>query len=141
MVGNSSYQKRMARNLLVYIRSDLYGLHCVNRSSWTATTLATLTTYGISDVLLIWCIEPSYYKRLPKTRLSSVCIVGIQKKTIDTYSLLFQAAQGNWFLLFQTNIAIRISRKTIVILSKIFLLPQTAATGIFCINRFKNVRK
>ena len=37
VVGNSLYQKILAQNLLIFI-----GLHCVNRSSWSATTLATL---------------------------------------------------------------------------------------------------
>ena len=36
-VGSSWYQKKLAHNLLIYI-----GLHCVRRSLWTVTTLATL---------------------------------------------------------------------------------------------------
>ena len=36
-------------------------------------------------------------ERLLKTGLGSVCIVEIQKKTIDKYCLLFHAAQGNLF--------------------------------------------
>ena len=37
VVGSSLYQKILAQNLLIFI-----GLHCVNRLSWSATTLATL---------------------------------------------------------------------------------------------------
>ena len=41
-------KKILAWNLLIYI-----GLHCVNRSSWIATTLATLINVPVLDLLLL----------------------------------------------------------------------------------------
>ena len=48
VVGSSSYQKILMRNLLIYI-----GLHCVRRSLRTITTLATLMLNLQSKILSI----------------------------------------------------------------------------------------
>ena len=72
---------------------------------------------------VIWC---SYAFQVKRLKLGSVSIVEIQKKTIDTYCLLFHAAQGDWFLLFQISTAIRKSRKNeaivILLLSRVFFV-------------------
>ena len=49
VVGSSLYQKILLQNLLIYI-----GLHCVRRSLWIATTLATLTF--LHSMYLSFCI-------------------------------------------------------------------------------------
>ena len=90
-------KKILAQNLFIYI-----GLHCVRRSSWTVTTLATL----ILNVLLL-----SYYKLLDQLQGVSVCNSTTSKQhkpPIYLYSIFaflqFEISNlMNWiFILFQT---------------------------------------
>ena len=83
-------KKILLRNLLIYI-----GLHCVRRSSWTVTTLATLTYNFFNDFAL--------------TVFSNMCVFGTRKLCTYVKAVLFLDVFNFLKKMFQVAILVNIN--------------------------------
>ena len=124
LVGSSSYQKILTRNLLIYI-----GLHCVDRSSWSATTLATLMQNRTIETLMrysLWLLLAKEHGtwRKSKPRSHTFCHArsfGQKQKLIftDWYGKIEYVFLNLAFIFMDKNI-IRNSRNRIMFTQKWF---------------------